>query len=487
MDDRKSARGVFARNFLDEVLGDDEGASISAWFVKATREVIVGCPESIYLNSFFNFLNEKQFSYCVMNNYQGYPMVINSDIDLVVSKSAFDGLDDLIAEFSRRYDLPVTQRISHSRDGRAYILSPFKISQSFRLQLDFCVDYIAKGYYKLLPAKVVLSTSRPYRNFFIPDPCVEVVFLIMRRVIKNDSSPDKIAEIQGLTNSSIFSWEKVELLFDKTIAEFCRSFLARRLVDLALRSIDDRRFLREYSKEISGRVFCVKYDLSELWRLSKRAIRPVGICVCFLGPDGCGKSTVMRETSKLLDGSFHGSRRFYWRPGFLPPFGRLRVWNPSVEISENPHPHRHGRQNSFKSLVRFTYYFCDFFIGYYFVVFPLLVRKNLICFDRYYYDYFVDMHRYQMNLPKWLPKLLSSLVPKPSLTFVLSASPEVMMSRKNELTMEELVRQHNVYRSLVGKLPNCYLIDSDCSIDEVTTKISEIVLRHKALSVARDI
>lgn len=443
--------------------------------------------ESPYLEIFFTFLNERGVRYCVMNNYANYPDYIPSDIDIVIDKHTFDGLDKLIKIFSTQYKLPIVQRIWHGHNKRAYILSPHSLYSRFRLQLDFFVDFTAKGYYRLIPSELVLTTSTPYKNFFIPDRSIEAIFLIMRRIIKNDATHEKIFEIVSLVESREFSWNKVYSMFGTDMGDFFRQFVGRSQDKHILYSNEGKRILRNYASRSTGLLYKLTYKLSEVPRLFSRLKYRVGVSICFLSPDGGGKSTTIRGVIELLDGSFHGVRLHYWRPGWLKPMGRLKFWNPSKEFDENPNPHGHGKQNVFKSLVRFLYYYSDYLIGYYILVFPELVRKNLVCFDRYYYDYFVDLHRYRFTLPQWLPKALSFLVPKPDIIIVLSAPPEVMHARKRELSIEELMRQHISYAALADKLPNCYSIDSTRPVSQVCRDIGEIVLRHKSAQVERAI
>lgn len=443
--------------------------------------------ESSYLNSFFEYLNYHKIDYCVMNNYSDYPEVIPSDIDIVVPEMVFNHLDLLIKNYSKLVNLPVIQKIWHGYNKCAYILSPHKLGTRFRLQLDFFVDFTAKGYYKLLQSDLVLNTKRTYKNFFVPDICLEVVFLIMRRIVKDDSSSEKIKEIRKLTRDHEFDWRKIEELFDERMMKFCKEYLSLSPQDHKSRIAFNRKYLYEYSKNNSNILYRLSYRLSELPRLYNRITHPVGLSICFLSPDGAGKSTVIHQVAKLLDGSFHGVKTFYWRPRWLPPMGQLKFWNPSPEASDNPNPHGHTPQNPLKSLVRFFYYSIDFIFGYYFVVLPSLIKKNLVCFDRYYYDYFVDLHRYRMSIPRWLPKILFPLVPKPDVVIILSASPEIMMSRKRELSVAELTRQHKAYNALIEELPNCYLVDSERPLDEVCEEVTEIVLRKKTMLIEQSV
>ena len=155
-------------------------------------------PEGYHLNNFFLFMKTENIHFSIMNNYHDYPEVIPSDVDIAIEKDTFKHLDKLISTYAENEHLIVVQKIWHGFQKCAYLLSPAEIDKRFRLQLDFFVDFTAKGYLKLISSSEMISTSKPYKNFYTPSPPVEVVFLLMRRIIKNDANEEKILEIKDL-------------------------------------------------------------------------------------------------------------------------------------------------------------------------------------------------------------------------------------------------------------------------------------------------
>lgn len=59
-------------------------------------------------------------------------------------------------------------------------------------------------------------------------------------------------------------------------------------------------------------------------RWVSRFLYPTGLRVTLAGPDGTGKSTVAAELPKACRGAFLRYRHAHWRPGLLPPLGRLK-------------------------------------------------------------------------------------------------------------------------------------------------------------------
>jgi len=446
--------------------------------MKITSEILV---------SLFRYLDSVEAKYCVMNNYENLPYVIISDVDIVLEKKFYNSLDSIVSQIAEENSVVITQKIWHGYNKCAYILSPLVIDTSFRVQLDFFTDFSAKGYPGLLKSEIILGTRKRFSSFFIPDPAIEAIFIFMRRIIKNDmckAHADKL---------------KVLLMQNKTkIGEILRGVFGEELGALALYIIQSgdiklfsvnfeeyRRFLKKWSNRNISLFYQIKYGLGQLKRVVSRLSHPVGFCVVLLGPDGCGKSTVARLVLERVSGSFHGGEIKYWRPHLLPPMGKLKVWNPSEEPKANPRPHDHPKQNLAKSLLRFFYYLLDYLIGYFPKVYVAKVKKRLIIFDRYYYDYLVDLKRYQFNIPNWLPGIFLPLIPSPDLTIYLDVDPTDLLNRKQELSISELGNQVQTFQKIVLKLPNAYVVKASRHIEDVVREISYLLLNLKSLQTKK--
>lgn len=434
------------------------------------------------LFAFFDMLNSTGVHYCVMNNYEKMPQTVPTDVDISIEPNGFYSIDAYIQNFSKVHGIAVTQKICHGYKKTAYILSPLLLNKAFRLQLDFFVDFSTKGFPNLISNEVLLHGRKPFKNFFIPSPEVEALFLFMRRIIKNDLCLRHI--------------EKLRLLFDKDRDGVNQMFVdafGKDLADKAIRLIetgdlsffhknfkDFRQSLKRRSRKNTTFAYRIRYGFSQIKRAINRFLHPVGFTVVFLGPDGSGKSTIANLVLERVSGSFHGGRVQYWRPYLLPAMGRLKFWNPSEEITTNPQPHNHPEQNPFKSLIRFFYYLIDYVIGYPMKIYWQKVRKNIIIFDRYYYDYLVDLRRYQFNIPSWLPRLFLPLIPKPDMVIYLDAEPEELRERKDELPLPELQRQVKEFKRILPVLPSANKVLTNRPIENIVKDIAFLILSKKA-------
>jgi thymidylate kinase len=94
----------------------------------------------------------------------------------------------------------------------------------------------------------------------------------------------------------------------------------------------------------------------------------------------------------------------------------------------------------------------------------------LIIADRYFYDWFIQ--GYHSKTPRWLFPVLKLVLPRPDLVVYLENSPEIIHSRKPELTLEQLEYQGCRSRKIISDLPYSLTLSTDSTVNEVVTKIS---------------
>ena len=173
--------------------------------------------------------------------------------------------------------------------------------------------------------------------------------------------------------------------------------------------------------------------------------------LCVFGPDGSGKSAVYSELSKIY--SSDNIAHFHWRPGFLPYKVSL-----SEEIEADfMNPHRVITKPLFKSYLIFLYIYIDFIIGYFLKV--ANKNKEIIYYERYFYDLIVDQKRYGIKVSPLIIKFCSYFVKKPDLIVILDAEASILYKRKQELTVNEIERQRKLYRNSVIKYSEYLVID----------------------------
>lgn len=443
--------------------------------------------DSILLSELIEYFNNHEIHYCIMNNYENMPEFIPTDVDIAIDKKTFKKLDSILIDIAEKHSVKIIQKIWHGYFKCAYILSPLNIDKRFRLQLDFFRDFSTRWFPKLIPNEVLLHGRKPFKNFFIPSPEVEALFLFMRRVIKNDLSLRHLEKLRFLINNNRKGVEqKFVDAFGKELADKVIHLIETGDLSFFQNNLKEyRQSLKKRSRKNTTVAYRIRYSFSQIRRAINRFLHPVGFTVVFLGPDGSGKSTIANLVLERVSGSFHGGWVQYWRPHLLPAMGRLKVWNPSEETTTNPQPHNHPKQNPFKSLIRFFYYLTDYVIGYPMKIYWQKVRKNIIIFDRYYYDYLVDLQRYQFNIPTWLPRLFLPLITNPDIVIYLDAEPEELIRRKAELPLPELQRQVKEFRRILPMLMSANKVATNRPIEDIVRDIAFLILSKKAKQTER--
>ncbi len=194
-----------------------------------------------------------------------------------------------------------------------------------------------------------------------------------------------------------------------------------------------------------------------------------GISIVFFGPDGCGKTSVADGLKEALSCRFESA------------IGLHCHWKPVPQKNGSPpreDPHAYPPRSVPLSIMYFVYHYLPFIWGWWVHVNPVLNRGGMVIIDRYYYDFFIDLRRYRMNLPSWVVKVGYIFVKKPDLVFCLDADPEILQARKKEVSFEECTRQRKAYKTLADRLPNGHVIDASQPLEKVVTDVERIVLGY---------
>ena len=141
-------------------------------------------------------------------------------------------------------------------------------------------------------------------------------------------------------------------------------------------------------------------------------------------------------------------------------------------------PHAGRPYAAYISIIKLAYLWLDYVLGYWLVLVHDLAKDGMVIFDRYYDDLLVDPRRYRYGGPMWLARLVSHLIPRPHLAILFDAPPNVIHTRKQEVDLDETVRQCNEYKALVRRLPAAEVIDASRPLDLVMEQVERTILRY---------
>jgi thymidylate kinase len=228
------------------------------------------------------------------------------------------------------------------------------------------------------------------------------------------------------------------------------------------------------NKSIQGFLNKVKYMADTI----KDWFQWDGIVVTFSGVDGAGKSTIIENIKAKVEKQMRcRTVVIRHRPSMLPI---LSAWQhgkqKAEELSMQNLPRQGKNNNSFSSLIRFAYYYFDYFFGQFYIQLKYVSRGYVVLYDRYYFDFVHDARRSNIALSKSFTEPFYSFLMKPKLNFFLTAPADLILKRKQELsaeTINELTAEYTThFAKLSKKFSNSkYLVVSNIVLDDTINTI----------------
>lgn len=185
------------------------------------------------------------------------------------------------------------------------------------------------------------------------------------------------------------------------------------------------------------------------------------------GPDGVGKTTLAGS----LAASFAGpTAYFHFRP---------LVWSPLLEsppLGNPPNPDK-GRARGPAPIgwLRLARNFVRLWTGYLVRVRPAVRRGALVIGDRWAFGYLAQPRALKYYGPDWMARLAIRLLPQPDLLVNLVAPPEVIRSRKAELSLEEIRAELRRWEEI--PTPRLTTIEALSSPDEMASVLLAEIAR----------
>jgi thymidylate kinase len=427
------------------------------------------------LAAVFATLDSSGIPYCLLDGYDRHHRWSGSDIDCVIGPDVPLGpIVSLLARNRTRIGAEVVRRtgthiVLAARDGEG---------ARFFLTLDLMAECALDGVVFYDGAELVAG-RRKLDGFWVPAPNLEFGCRLVRAMAKGRLDDERAGRLSRLFRQDeagcagevarFWGGERAGLIAAAARSGEWRP-VRQRLPELAA-ELRRRALRRRPARLLAARL------RGQLARLG-RVLRPGGVYVAVLGPDGAGKSSLIAALEERLAGAFAGSVCYGFTPALIH---HLR----HGAYRENSDPHALPPRSWLMSAARALGYWLPYYTLGYLVRHLDLARSRLVTSDRHLADVLVDPRRYRYGGPMWLTRLVWRVAPKPDLVILLDAPAEVLQARKQDVPFEETARQRQAYLALVAGMSNGHVLDAARPLDEVAAEAGDLVLRHLAGRIAR--
>jgi thymidylate kinase len=423
-------------------------------------------------------LKAQGVAFCVVGDTALLPDCIPSDLDIIVDFCDADRLPQLMLKLGRETGTKLIQVLRHEQQASYFIIAGFgSDGKPWFLHPDFSCGYREAGRPLLDPHRLLAESRPAVGSNGDPTRCVvaaaanEFIYYLLKKTEKG-----ALNERQAQHLSATYREDPIGA------ALLLRRFFGATTVDLIDRAgisgdwSEVRPALPRLRRELhSGHPISWVERLRELPRVIDRILRPTGLWVVFLGPDGSGKSTILKRVAAEIAPAFRRTQLFHLRAPLID----------GTYIRSGADPHGRPARGAIASLGQLLLNVVRCWFGYWLRVWPALMRSTFVGFDRYFHDLLVDPRRYRYGGPRWLAKLTSAAVPTPDLWILLDAPRLVIEARKKEVPSSEIDRQRRAYRELVTRLRGGHIVDAAKSLDEVVHDVELIIISFLAARIAR--
>jgi len=421
-------------------------------------------------NDLAAFLNQHNIIYCVVGDSKSLPDDISGDIDIVISNDDLSSINNKIYQFSKQQQCNLVQILQHEYTAFYFVLSWLNADNNIEyLHPDICGDYLRNGTFMLsaeeiLEGRIEATDDKGIgKGFYVPSPKMEFIYYLLKKIGKQELRSCHGAHLTE-------EWRKDP---SGCMKQICRFWEGKDVDMLALAAESNEwgsveAVLPGLRRSLyKTRSFSLLAWWRELFRKVYRMLQPTGLFIVILGPDGSGKSSVIKQIIPDLAPAFRNTQYVHLRPKL---WGKNKANNVSVDD-----PHGQKARSLSASVAKIFYFLFDYRMGYLLKIRPMLVRSTFVVFDRYYYDLLIDPKRYRYAGPAWLARVMAKFVPNPDLLILLDAPAEVLQKRKQEVPYEETVRQREEYLKLVGEMRNGIIIDASLPLDKVVVDVNKAV------------
>lgn len=445
--------------------------------------------EKAVLNVMFKKFQERELAFAVLRNYEQLPESVGArDIDILVYPDSIRLVPRLICDVAMILGLGFANFYSDERMVQFTLYYMSEAETIYQIKLDFFVRSEVYGV-EVMSASYMLSDREYYNGI----PVVSDSTLLLDKLVFH------LLVGQPLDSKYDGQFGRILAKNRERITLFLESFMGG-AADSVVSSVERGEASRIPSLTLVKRLML----LSRLWVKQggrgwygtpifiyyrmRDFFKPNGVFLSISGPDGSGKTTVIDKVLHQLNW-LYGEKTvhyFHFRPNIMPRIAELASASGVNNVVDDRYdqPHRAAASGFAMSMVRFFYYSMDFFLGYLSIACRLLRRRQVVVFDRYFYDLIVDPRRTRIGLPFRFLKSFLPLMPLPRHAFFLRVDSDEIFRRKQELELP-VIRELNLKYECLARSGDMLSVDNSGSPEAAVFTIVNTILSHRNAKIIR--
>lgn len=406
--------------------------------------------------------------YCILAGYDQYPEHIPSDVDFMLPGEWAPRLPALLASVAAQCGAQLIQAIAHETTATYYVLAQRESDTLIYLHPDSCSDYRRHGRLWLRAAPVLENRRRHPEGFWIPSVADAFSYYLIKKLDKGRLDAQQAEQLSARYAEDPHACTTALRMLLPTPEASVIEAAARTgcaitappwtAVVEGMPRLREALYRQAPRESLARRL---RQGLRDLARVAARCRHPTGMSLVFLGPDGCGKSSVIAAVSEQLVPAFRQVEYRHLRPGLTPR-------KPGPPVTD---PHAKASRGWAGSVLKLLHFWVSYLLGTLLWLYPRTVCSTGVIFDRYYQDILADPRRYRYAAAPFFARSLGRLLPQPDLVFILDAPPDVLQARKQEVPLAESARQREAYRALASEFRRVVVIDAARPLAEVSADV----------------
>ena len=427
----------------------------------------------VLINDSIEFLSDKNYAWLKSSGKKLSQLPESSDIDLLITENDAEKLELFLNKH------PFISRIVTVKKSFMNTLKLY-LNTGELLYLDL-IYKLKRKQHILADTSEYLEKTQLSENVKILETQFEFEYIVLFYILNGSDVPEKYVSVFNLWNPSLQS---------KVVEGFTNKYKisCNQISDITTFSESNRN---KINSKIKHQPFNrgLKFILNHINYFFDSFIEKIGnrgFIISFSGVDGAGKTTVIETLKKEITEKFRKPIVVIrHRPSLLPILSSYKYGKEEAEQRVASTLPRQGKNKSFvSSWLRFAYYLFDYLVGQVYVYFKYVLRGYVVLYDRYYFDFINDSRRTNLEIDPEIARRIYIFIYKPKLNIFLYASPEVILTRKQELSSEDIVMLTEKFKVLFSRFSkkfshSKYICvenhDLSKTIDTIKKQLAEVV------------